>query len=46
MIVIKKGAKHRTWVGKHRGVVRIMTKNNSTVPVPKWVFGSMSGLAE
>ena len=26
--------------------MRIMTKNNSTVPVPKWVFGSGSGLAE
>ena len=28
------------------GVVRIMTKNNSTVPVLKWVFGSTSGLGE
>ena len=28
------------------GVVRIMTKNNSTVPVPMWVFGSTSGFAE
>ena len=23
-----------------------MTKNNSMVPVSKWVFGSMSGLAD
>ena len=27
-------------------VVRIMTKNNLMVLVPKWVFRSMSGLAE
>ena len=46
MIVTKKKAIHRTWVGKHRGFVRIMTKNNSTVLVPKWVFRSTSGLDE
>ena len=28
------------------GVVRIMTKNNSMVLVPVWVFGSIGGSAE
>ena len=46
MIVTKKRAKHRTWVCKHKGVVRIVTKNNSMVPVPKWVIRSTGGLAE
>ena len=28
------------------GFVRVMTKNNTMVPVPKWVFRSGSGLTE